>query len=142
MTQPPQNPRSTVTSLEASYFKGPLPPPEALEKYDQVVPGAAARILTMAEEQSKHRQSLEKIAVNSGAQDSRLGIICALVVALAVLALAAYSLSQGYSKEAAVIASVDIAGLAGVFVYGKASNQKERLERNRRGTLPGDASSA
>ena len=38
-----------MLSLEASSFSGPLPPPELLKQYDEVVPGAAERIISMAE---------------------------------------------------------------------------------------------
>lgn len=49
---------------EVSYA-GPIPPPAMLARYNEVLPGAAERILKMAEEQSSHRQYLEKAVVNS-----------------------------------------------------------------------------
>lgn len=36
-------------------FSGPLPPPQILGQYDEVLPGAAERILRMAEKQQDHR---------------------------------------------------------------------------------------
>ena len=48
-----------VTEVSQS-FSGPLPPPEILRKFDEVVPGAAERIIKMAEDQSIHRKELEK----------------------------------------------------------------------------------
>ena len=78
MTVPPNPPsndprnlreRLAVTaSMEA--FSGPLPRPADLEFYEKIVPGAAERILTMAEKQGAHRQEIEKIVVKSGARDS------------------------------------------------------------------------
>lgn len=41
-------------------FLGPLPPPETLAQYEQVLPGSAERIMVMAENQAEHRQSLEE----------------------------------------------------------------------------------
>jgi uncharacterized membrane protein len=35
----------------------PLPHPSELEHYENILPGAAARIIAMAENQSKHRQN-------------------------------------------------------------------------------------
>jgi uncharacterized membrane protein len=46
-------------------FSGPLPPPEALERYNQVLPGAAERIISMAESQHAHRQELEKKVIHA-----------------------------------------------------------------------------
>lgn len=44
---------------------GPLPHPEIMKGYDMVVPGAAERILKMAETQSEHRQSIEKEVIQT-----------------------------------------------------------------------------
>jgi uncharacterized membrane protein len=37
-------------------FSGPIPHPNILESYNRILPGAAERILSMAEEEQKHRQ--------------------------------------------------------------------------------------
>ena len=44
----------TEMRIEASW-SGPLPPPEALQKYDAIVPGAASRIFEMAERRHQHQ---------------------------------------------------------------------------------------
>jgi uncharacterized membrane protein len=50
-----------VKSVQAKAvsFSGPLPPPEVLQNYNQITPGAADRIISMAEKQSQHRQESE-----------------------------------------------------------------------------------
>lgn len=53
----PDGPAGLIVAQSAS-FSGPIPPPAILHQYDAVIPGAAERILKMAEEQSKHRQEL------------------------------------------------------------------------------------
>lgn len=55
------------THVEASYV-GPLPPPGMLIQYNEAVPGAAERILAMAERQSAHRESMETVVVTAGAK--------------------------------------------------------------------------
>ncbi len=66
-----------------AYFSGPLPPPGMFAKYDEILPGAANRILRMAEEeQSIRRRDNGWILFNDGARV--WGSICvslALVVA-------------------------------------------------------------
>lgn len=57
-------------------FTGPLPPPEALANYEQASPGAADRILRMAEGQQQHRHGLERQAVSSEHRRSLLGGRC------------------------------------------------------------------
>lgn len=43
-----------------SEFSGPLPHPEILARYEEILPGAATRIFEMAEEQAIHRRYMEK----------------------------------------------------------------------------------
>ena len=46
--------------IVSSQFSGPVPPPDALAKYDDIVPGAAERILQMAENEAAARIRLEE----------------------------------------------------------------------------------
>ena len=41
-------------------FAGPIPPPPVMKQYEEILPGSADRILKMAENQSEHRQWMEK----------------------------------------------------------------------------------
>ena len=52
-----------IVTSEQAVFRGPVPPPEVLAGYEATLPGAADRILAMAERQSRHRQELETTVV-------------------------------------------------------------------------------
>ena len=41
-------------------FSGPIPPPEILAKYETIQTGLVNRIVTMAESETIHRQTIEK----------------------------------------------------------------------------------
>lgn len=59
---PNKNNRSgEVVVHQSQSFSGPLPSPDALAKYEQVIRGAAERIIAMAERQANHRQTIGKI---------------------------------------------------------------------------------
>lgn len=47
----------------AESWGGVLPPPEVLKRYEDVVPGAASRILETVEQEQRHRQSRERAAL-------------------------------------------------------------------------------
>jgi len=49
-------------------FSGPLPHPEILNRYDQIITGAAERILIMAEEDARHQRDIEKTAYTQSEQ--------------------------------------------------------------------------
>lgn len=57
---------SIVASAQSLRYSSPLPPAIEMEGYEKVCPGSADRILRMAEQQAKHRQNIETIAVKTG----------------------------------------------------------------------------
>lgn len=58
--------KNKVVLAEISHsFSGPLPPPEVLCRFEEVVHGSAERIIKMAEEQTSHRKELEKKVIDS-----------------------------------------------------------------------------
>lgn len=109
---------------------GPLPTPDNLAKYEAVCPGAASRIITMAEAQSEHRRSLEAIAVPKTFEAQARGQRNGLIVSLTGFAVATVALLLDQEMAAAVIGGTTVVSLAGVFVYGRHSQARER-EQNR-----------
>src|SRR5712692_7394312 len=73
-----------------SIFFGPLPPPEALGKYEGVLPGAADRIMTMAEKQAEHRQKLESKVVGYNTFNERLGMIPTFIVVISLMSFGGF----------------------------------------------------
>lgn len=79
-TQSQQQPNNTtnkslgVRMSRAEFFSGPLPHPDTLQKYEQICPGAANRIIKMAEGQTNHRQKLESRVVDSNIRNERKGM--------------------------------------------------------------------
>ena len=56
-----------IQASASSSFSGPIPPPALLQKYNEIIPNGAERILAMAEKQSAHREYLEKRVVDGKA---------------------------------------------------------------------------
>ncbi len=110
---------------EISYV-GPIPPPAMLARYNEVLPGAAERILKMAEDQSGHRQYLEKAVINSDITQARSGVACGFIVALAFLVAAVWVSLKGQPILGGFFGTVDLVALVGVFVYGTRSRREER----------------
>lgn len=108
---------ATETRIEA--HRGPLPAPDLLQRYEEILPGAAERILTMAEEQARHRQSLERKVIDGDLSAQRLGLVAGGVVAVALGVVAAVIAIWASPAAGAVVGSIDIAGIVGAFVYGQ-----------------------
>lgn len=125
-----------ATAFSASHYSGPLPPPDQLKAYESVLPGAADRIIRMAENQAEHRQSIEKIAVKGGNSRSWWGLFLGFSIAVIALGASALLVLKGHSAAGITIASIDIVGLAAVFVYGKADQRRERIQKESQTKLP------
>ena len=77
--------RKVVVQAIKEEFSGPIPHPDIIEKYERILPGSADRIITMAEKQAAHRQSMEKKMIESESRDGLLGIIFAFLLGMGCL---------------------------------------------------------
>ncbi len=128
---PPKKTRTVVTEA----FSGPLPPPDALERYNSIAPGAADRIITMAEEETTHRRKLEQDIVHNGYEEAKRGQIFALFIgALGIIAGATVSV-LGAQWAGAVIGGSTVMGLVSVFILGREANRSHQQDKTR---LPRD----
>lgn len=105
------------------HYSGPLPQPDALAKYDQIVPGAAERIIRMAEKEMDHRHDTENKMTQNAIRTTYLGIIFAFVSVLVLSGSVLYALYKGFDTVAASIAVGSIAAVAGVFVFFKSKKK-------------------
>lgn len=133
MNKTPQRPNNsqqiaTKGAIHAS-FSGPIPPPALLQKYDSIVPGAAERILKMAELQSSHRRELEKTVITSGIALSKWGQVLGFIIAIFGLCVAAFVAVYGNAFAGGAIGVGTLASLVGVFMYGSKTRSKERREK-------------
>ncbi|GEM_PF-864160 len=118
------NPPASVTSkaIFASY-SGPIPPPQAMAFYEQICPGAANRILKMAEEQHTHRIKIENKVFPETMEVTRRGQIFAFIIALLTLAAIVF---LGYIGMSLVAFSLSLAlgyGMVKTFLTGQ--NEQE-----------------
>ena len=118
--------KSKLISLSITRsFSGPLPPPELLQGYNEVVKGGAERIFSQFEKQSDHRIKLEAEVIPEQLNQSKRGQFFGFVLVVLCLICAMIALMNGYEVFAIVIASTTIVGLAGVFVVGKVIQSKK-----------------
>lgn len=130
----------------AIYWQGSLPPPSMLQQYDDALPGAAERIMRMAEaqenqriqaenrrieqddrrieqddrriEQDDRRIEMEKASAAVESKRGYLGLACAFAISLLLIAIGAYGVVWGNPWVGVAVIGANIAGIAGIFVYG------------------------
>jgi len=131
---PKNNPEKStceiVAATKETYFVGPLPSPEVFGQYDQILPGAAERILVMAEKQAEHRQFIEKKIINTGSRDSMFGIIFAFLLGAITVGAGTIVALNGHPVEGTIFGGISLTSLVGVFIYGTSQNRRKQNEEN------------
>ncbi len=130
-----------VTHQQVTY-EGPIPPPEVLRGYETVHPGAAERIIRMAEKEAEQRQmrEAEALRANVTAQQRQLDIAevqtkltfrsdligqcCGLFLSLASVGSAVYLGINGHEWIAAALAGIPTAAVVKAFLIDKPVKQK------------------
>jgi uncharacterized membrane protein len=119
--------RSAFISVERS-FSGPLPSPEILQQYNNVLENGAERVVTMAENQSKHRMSLEDFAIKRQIIQSGRGQIFGFILALICISSTVFLALKGHENLAIALGTSTVIGLASIFVLGKIFQSKDKEE--------------
>lgn len=116
---PAQSPSRRVSAIEVKgqyqEYQGPIPHPDILRGFEEIVPGAADRIIAMAEQQMAHRIDLEKSIVAHAHTRSYCGLAAGVVVTLTAI-VGGCCVAPTQPWAGAVIATSGLAGLASVFV--------------------------
>ena len=111
--------QEVTVQREEHLFSGPLPAPEVLRGYDEILSGAAERIIRMAEKEQTNAHEAGLLALRESATGNRRGQIIGGIVALAALGTAAFLGYHGHSAAAGIVGGTTVVGLVTVFVTGR-----------------------
>ena len=117
-----------VTQLAVhSYFRSaPLPMPEEFERYEQILPGAADRIMAMAEIQGEHRREQEKRAQDAYVRDSLLGLIFAFVFAIGALVGSIFLINNDHTVTGSFLGGTALLAVVSAFIQGRRPHKDEK----------------
>lgn len=116
--------------VEQSLHVGPLPAPETFDHYERILPGSAERIVTMAEEQGKHRRRMEAWVIVGGIVQSYLGTVVGGCVAVLTIWWSVGLIRDGFGLIGLAPTIGALASLVGVFIFGR-RQQNSELEQKR-----------
>lgn len=105
-------------------FQGPVPPPGMLAEYNKVVPGLANRLVELTEKEQAHRHGWMdgNLKLKSG-MVSR-GQWMAFTLSILILLMAFFFGVKGNTTFAGLLVTIDLIGLASVFVAGRGGTKK------------------
>lgn len=129
----PMPPRGVAVAMarRTVMTSGPLPPPEMLAGYGQVSADFPNRILVMAEKEQANRHASDQAFVQVVTQEqkdnfalAKRGQTIAAGLFGAVLVTAGLLAYWGHPTSATVLATLDVAGVIGLFL-----NQRAKVEK-------------
>lgn len=103
---------------------GPLPSPDAVQRYEQVLPGAADRIMKLIESQAEHRMDMETSLVEGALRTERLGQVFGLSIVVLVFAVSAWLIDGGHGISGTVLGVTDLVALIAVFLRGRGDSSQ------------------
>jgi uncharacterized membrane protein len=110
--------------LVQSIHAGPLPSPNDFKGYEEVLPGAADRILKIAEEITLSESKVIQKKVEQEGNERLLGLKLAFTLAFVVLLLAFYAIYAGKDLAGLGIILAELTSLCIAFIY-KQNKEKE-----------------
>jgi len=114
-----------IAYLEAQSFQGPLPPPSLFGQYDQILPGSADRILSLAEKEQAHRQKWESEVLNAQKSEISRGQWMGFGLSIFALTIAFLCAYFGFPIVATVCISTVLVGIVTAFLRGRSNKEKE-----------------
>jgi uncharacterized membrane protein len=112
-------------------YSGPVPPPELLAAYDEIVPGSAEKIINQFVAQGNHRMALEDTVIRGDQRRANWGLAAGFVLAMVTVVGSLYLAYLG--KEFIGIGGllISLGSLVGLFVAGTKSRRDERVEKEK-----------
>lgn len=119
-----QNDKPAQLVSQHQRFSGPIPPPAILEQYDRVLPGAAERILSMAEQNMQHEHTIDSEIVGIRRTEYKRGQVFGLIIAIVAITSATICAIYEHEGVAMVIGGATVVGLVSAFVYAQSGKSK------------------
>ena len=115
--------------MQMSSFSSPIPPPNILKGYNDIIPNGAERIIAQSEIQLNHRINLENFAVKAELKQSGRGQIFGFILGVIVLGLATILALYGHETIAGIFGTTTIGALVTVFVLGQKAQNKDLTKK-------------
>lgn len=115
--QPEQANKAAQIAVQfaAAQYSGPLPLPQHYAEYEKILPGAADRILSMAEKEQNHRHSREKKVNNY----PYWGLAVGAILSVLCFTFSYLLFVNGRPVGGGAMLSVSVLGVIGWFVNGR-----------------------
>lgn len=127
LDQVPDPARREIRQLFLAFarYQGPLPPPQMFRDYEDVLPGAADRIIAMTEKEQSHRHRWEADALRADRWYRMAGLSAGWTVAVSLAAAAAASGVWGDWRVGCALAATSATAMVWKLVQGRSEDGNE-----------------
>ncbi len=113
----PQQPATSVSVVHHhEQWTGPLPSPQQLQQFDEIVPGTAERIIRMAEQEGENSRQLQRDALRETVAAQRRGQYLAAVIALSGMGASVWLALAGHDTVASILGGATLATIVVAFL--------------------------
>lgn len=119
-----------VVVEQTKFHSGPLPDPDTLERYGQLIDGGCERLMRLVEQEAQHRHTQEDRVVRTNATLALRGQWISVVLVVLLAAIGTLLTLKGYPSVGSVIFATTIAAVAAVFIYGKSKEGQKQPDRD------------
>jgi uncharacterized membrane protein len=111
--------RQVQVTQKTEMFEGPLPHPDILVQYNAIQAGFADRIIQMAENEAKHRHTLETKVIESTFDEGKRGQLYGLLIGSLAIVCGTVAAMSGNTVAGSIIGGGGVVALVSVFVLGR-----------------------
>ena len=112
--------RRVTTTVYSEAFSGPIAHPRHLREYENIHPGSADRIISMAEASAAHNRSIDNQLLAAEVADRKLGMLLgASCLALLLILAFASAVLTGSEVVPGLFLGSAVLGAVGMFIKGR-----------------------
>ncbi|MDR1305347.1 MAG: DUF2335 domain-containing protein [Verrucomicrobiales bacterium] len=113
-----------VRQIQGQVYSGPIPPPEQLRQFNEIISNGADRIMKMAESQANQRMKTDGEIVRWQLFGNILGQVLAFLIAIGGLFATVYLAINNHEWVASIVGGTTIVGLVAAFIKGQNAQNK------------------
>ena len=125
----------TILAMQSHEYSGPIPPPELLIAFEQVLPGLAERIVKSSEVEAEHRRFIQRTTLleeiklrNRPYDERRLGQILGFSIGVIAIVAGVIASYLGHPITGGFVGTGGVLGLVTAFLFSKSTKPKEKDE--------------
>ena len=125
-----------MIAVSQESFSGPMPHPDILKGYKELIPNAPERILQMAEQEQRHRIEVENKMLEQNnrniiesAKANKRSQIIAFILAFVLIASGVALTILGHAIVGGTTFGTTIVGVVAVFITGKSRKDTKETEK-------------